>query len=61
MATKLVSFYQKAKELGGLKAEMRLAVLTKVPSSKALELPDSPENIKLFESAIKEIEKEFKK
>lgn len=60
MGQKLNDFYERANKLGQLKAKMRLAVLTRIPSKKAMELPDSPENIKLFMSAMKEIEKEFK-
>ncbi|MGD8782159.1 MAG: hypothetical protein PVH88_24740 [Ignavibacteria bacterium] len=60
MAEKLLQFYEKTKELGGLKATMRLAVLTKIPSAKAQTEPDSIENIKTFERAIEEIKKEFK-
>ncbi len=60
MAEKLLHFYEKAKALGGLKATMRLAVLTKIPSSKAQNESDSNENIKNFERAMEEIKKEFK-
>jgi hypothetical protein len=60
MAGKLVSYYDKAKEIGGLKAQMRLAVLTGLPSTKASEAPDSPENIAKFDSAMAEINNEFK-
>ncbi|MCX7909472.1 MAG: hypothetical protein N2560_08160 [Ignavibacteria bacterium] len=59
MAEKLLEFYEKAYKLGGLKAQMRLALLTLIPSPKAKTEPDSPENIKKFENAMKEIEKEF--
>jgi len=61
MAARLISFYQKAKEIGGIKAEMRLAMITKMPSSKAEVAPDTPENIRLFESALAEIQKEYRK
>ena len=58
MAEKLMQFYEDASKLGGLKAKMRLAILTSIPSSKAESAPDSPENIRIFEQAIKEIRKE---
>jgi hypothetical protein len=58
MGAKLLELYEQAKQLGGLKAQMRMAMLTKVPSAKASELPDSQENIKVFEEAINEIKKE---
>ncbi len=57
MAEKLVGFYAQAKALGGLKAEMRLAVLTLMPSAKAQSMPDSPENILMFEKAFAEIKR----
>ena len=59
MGQKLSSFYDAAKAKGGLKAQMRMAILTLLPSSKAGIEPDSPENIRKFETAMKEIEKEF--
>lgn len=59
MAQKLLQYYEEAKKLGGLKAQMRLALLTKIPSNKAEELPDTPENIKIFEDAFNELKKEF--
>ena len=59
MASKLVQYYDEVAKLGGLKGKMRLAVLTKLPSSKAANEPDSPENIQNFEKAMQEIRKEF--
>ncbi|MBN1593411.1 MAG: hypothetical protein JW941_09235 [Candidatus Coatesbacteria bacterium] len=59
MADKLISYYDEANKLGGLKAKMRLAVLTAIPSSKAASEPDSPGNIQKFEQAMREIRKEF--
>jgi hypothetical protein len=60
MGVKLSAFYEKAKEMGSIKAQMRMAVLTRMPSSKAKDADDSPENIRKFEDALKELEKEFK-
>lgn len=60
MGAKLFAFYEKAKALGGIKGQMRMAVLTRMPSARAKEAPDSPENIKKFEEALSELEKEFK-
>ena len=59
MAEKLSGFYDEASQLGGLKAKMRLAVLTNIPSSKAGGEPDSPENVQKFKKAMQEIKKEF--
>jgi hypothetical protein len=52
--------YNKAEQLGSLKAKMRLAMLTGTPSAKADSEPDSPELISKFQAALTEIEKEFK-
>lgn len=60
MGVKLVELYEKANKMGGLKAKMRLAILTKVPSTSAPTVPDTPETLASFERAIKELEKEFK-
>ncbi len=60
MADKLIKFYEQAKQMGGFKAQLRLAMITKIPSPKAEKMPDSQESIKLFEKAILELKKEFK-
>ena len=51
----LLSYYEKAKQKGGLDAQIKLAMLTLLPSKKAAEAPDSEENIKKFEEAFKKI------
>ena len=60
MGEKLASYYEKVNKIGGLKAQMRMAVITKLPIQKARALPDTHDNIQLFEKAFNEIEKEFK-
>lgn len=55
MGNVLISYYAQAEEKGGLSAQLKLAMITKIPSSKAETLPDSSENIKIFEDAIKQI------
>ncbi len=60
MGAKLAELYEKASKLGGLKAKMRMAVLTGVASANAPTVSDSPEMIQKFEKAIAEIQKEFK-
>ena len=59
MGQKLKEYFDKAEEIGGFKAKGKLALLTKLPSMKALDTPDSPEWIEKFENAMKEIKKEF--
>ena len=61
MGEKLLREYEKAKKLGGLVAQMRLAMLTNMPSAKAATEPDSPENIAKFEAAMNKLAKELKK
>lgn len=60
MAEKLSLFYSKADEIGGLKAKIKLSILTKVSSTQATVLEDSEDLIKIFEDSILLLEKEFK-
>lgn len=57
MGQKLVKFYEEAKRIGGLTAQMRLAVITKIPGTKAESTPDTAENVVKFEQALEEIKK----
>jgi len=59
MGKTLYDFYLKAGEIGGINARTRLSMLTKISSSQANSMPDSPVNIQLFEEAMKSILKEF--
>jgi hypothetical protein len=54
MGQKLVKLYEFAEKTGGAMARMRVAMLTGVPSTKAADAPDSPENLDKFKAAIKE-------
>ena len=55
MAAKLVKYYELIHAAGGVKAKMRMAMLTAVPSVIAAETPDSPANLAAFQKAYKEI------
>jgi hypothetical protein len=55
MAAKLESFYAQATAEQGSVGRMKLAMLTKIPSEKAKLAPDSEENLRLFESAMKQL------
>lgn len=55
MGQKLAKFYELAMADSGLPARMRLAVMTNIPSPKAMTEPDSPENIMKFKAAFKQI------
>lgn len=59
MAEKLLNYYTDAAKMGGMKAEMRLTVLTSISRVNAGKESDSSENIKVFEKAMQEIQKEF--
>jgi tellurite resistance protein len=61
MGQRLIEYYEKARAMGGIKAQMRLAMMTRVPSDAAVHEQDSSENIRKFEDAIKELQKEFAK
>lgn len=52
MGAKLVAYFEKARQQGGLEAQVKLAMLTKLSKKAAEKAPDSPENIKKFEEAM---------
>lgn len=56
MGEKLITYYKKAEEIGGKKAQLRLGLMTCIPLIFATVLEDSPENIETFEHALKKIE-----
>lgn len=53
--------YDEAKKIGGLSAQIRLAILTMIPATKAADLPDSIENIAKFRSGMEIVKKEYSK
>ena len=55
MGTVLVSYFEKAKAKGGLAAQVKLAMLTKLSSEQASAVADSPENVKKFDEALAQI------
>ncbi|MBN2238236.1 MAG: hypothetical protein JW712_00550 [Dehalococcoidales bacterium] len=59
MGVRLLKYYDEANRLGALKAQMRLAILTKMSSKKAEISEDSADNINIFEQAMQELRKEF--
>ncbi len=59
MGAALVKFFEDAKAAGGLKAQMRLAMKTGMPSTKAGAEPDAPDTVKKFEAAWAEVKQEF--
>ncbi len=59
MGQQLAAYYDMAKAMGGMKAQMRMAMITKVPSAQASSMPDAPDKVAVFEQALKELQKEF--
>lgn len=61
MGTLLKRYYEKAEQLGGMKAHMRLTMLTRSTIIRAEDEPDTEENIRRYTEAFKMIEQEFQK
>ncbi len=55
MARKIMELYDLATKELGTAGRVKLAMLTKIPSTKALETPDTPANIELFQKAIAQL------
>ena len=55
MAAKLINYYTLASNEFGVMGRMKLAMLTKIPSDAAASVPDSPENVKLFEDSLNQL------
>ena len=55
MGVKLQAYYDAAKVKGGVSAQIKLAMITCMSQQKAKDSPDSPENIKIFEEALKKL------
>jgi hypothetical protein len=58
MGKKLMEMYDEAKRIGGFTAQMRMAILTMIPTVRAMEAMDSPENLSKFQNALNTIKKE---
>lgn len=61
MGQKLVEYFHEAESIGGIKARVRVSILTKTSSFVAKKIDDSEENIKKFEEALEKIKQEYKK
>jgi len=59
MGQQLAQMYDEAKKLGGLKAQMRLAMISGMSSDKAKSADDSPDNLNKVKGALMEVKKEF--
>ncbi len=59
MGKKIEEFFERAMEIGEMKAKMRLSIMTGVPIKKASTINDSDDLIRKFNQAFSEMEKEF--
>jgi hypothetical protein len=55
MGAALTAFFDKAKAKGGLAAQVKFAMMTKMSSEQAGQAPDSPDNIRKFEDALAQL------
>jgi hypothetical protein len=55
MAAKLMEFYERVTKEFGQSGRVKLAMLTKIASTKASEAEDSPANIQTFEAAMRQL------
>ena len=55
MGQRMVRYYEFAQEKAGIVGRMRLALKVRISSQKALEEPDSQENIQKLKAAAREI------
>lgn len=55
MGHKLLQFYKLVFDNAGIRGKTKLAQMTKIPSTRAALADDSPENLALFEAAVREI------
>lgn len=59
MGQKLVDYFDKAHQLGGLGAHVRFSVLTRMSWRAAQNAPDVPEIIRRFQKAYIVLEREY--
>jgi hypothetical protein len=55
MGEKLLSYFAEAGKKGGITAQVKLAMMTKLSRQTAETAEDSPANISMFEEAMKKI------
>lgn len=60
MGEKLMEAYSQAAKEFGTPGRMKLAMLTKMSSGVAQNAPDSPQNLKVFEDAMRKLRQEGK-
>ena len=55
MGEKMLKYYKYVADQAGLQGKTRLAIETKIPSTKAALAPDTPANLALFREAVAKI------
>ncbi len=55
MGMKLMQYYKLVGDQAGVQGRTRLAMATKIPSTRAALEPDSPENLEKFAKAFKDV------
>ena len=55
MGAQLESYFDKAKEKGGISAQVKLAMITKMSREMAKNAEDNAANVKIFDDALAQI------
>ena len=55
MGAKLAEYFDKAAAKGGLQAQVKLAMITKMSRNQAISVDDSTENVTIFENALTQL------
>ena len=55
MGSQLVALFEQAKQHGGMKAQLKMAMITKLSVTKAEEANDSPELVGIAQKALSDI------
>ena len=55
MGSRLVALFEQAKQHGGMKAQLKMAMITKLSVTKAEEANDSPELVGIAQKALSDI------
>ncbi len=59
MGQKLSSYYDKANAIGGAQARVAFVKLVALAASQAEAMPDSPDLIAKFDTALQQVKKQF--
>jgi hypothetical protein len=55
MGDRLKSLFDEAGKKNGMAGKVKMAILVKMSSADAAKAPDSPESIRLFEEALRQL------